>query len=759
MAAAAVSSALGLAVMAGWHLHGQRLFSVSASFGVMHYNDALAFLVCGGGLFSYYFKRGYPGSACGVAAAAIGIISLFQFITGIDTGIDRLIIKDTANYTDAMAPGAAAGFTAAGAAIFVMGSALFAGQRPFILGLLGAVAVSLGVNAFFGHLTGLTAINARGGFVLMAVPSAIGITVIGVGIGAAAWQDAIVQEGDSVRWFPVLAGISALAGTLLLWRVSVVHDRAQAERMIKLKSDVVTEAIYSQMESRVLALLRMAKRWEMRVKPARREWEADASLYVRHYSGYLAIECVDGRLRPRWAVHAGGTAAYAATGAKVQEIRKGVLMDARGLRQPRMSRAIPIEGGGGAVLAALPIYEGNDFQGAILGAFRLKDILDGILAREAAQGYSVKVFDGTDELYSHEAAGTTLDKSWERESGVELYGISWRVRVVPSAQHVARTQSHLSEAILAAGVVVSTLIAIVIYLEQAARRRAAFAEAVNAELEKEVAERRRAEEAAEKSAAQLERSNSELEQEVRERIRAEEAAERHAAELERSNSELEQFAYVASHDLQEPLRIVAGYVQLLSRRYKGRLDGEADEFIAYTVDGATRMQRLISDLLAYSRVGRLNEFTSVDTAAVFSRSVENLKAMIDESGAVVTHGALPEVFADPAQLDHLFLNLIGNAIKYRREVGARVHVSAVREGQQWRFSVSDNGIGIDPRHYGRIFSIFQRLHAKDKYPGTGIGLSICKKVVENHGGRIWVESRPGEGSDFIFTIPIRSDNR
>jgi PAS domain S-box-containing protein len=229
---------------------------------------------------------------------------------------------------------------------------------------------------------------------------------------------------------------------------------------------------------------------------------------------------------------------------------------------------------------------------------------------------------------------------------------------------------------------------------------------------------------------------------------------RQAEELARSNAELQQFAYVASHDLQEPLRMVASYTQLLGRRYRGRLDADADDFIAYAVDGATRMQQLINDLLAYSRVGTHGqELVPADCNEVFERVVGDLGAAIAESGAVVTRDALPSVMGDPRQLGQLFQNLIANAIKFHGDDPARVQVTAEREGAMWRFAVRDEGIGIAPEYVDRIFVIFQRLHTQAEYPGTGIGLAICKRIVERHGGRIWVESQPGRGTTFYFTLP------
>ncbi|HEY3115165.1 MAG TPA: ATP-binding protein [Chloroflexota bacterium] len=251
--------------------------------------------------------------------------------------------------------------------------------------------------------------------------------------------------------------------------------------------------------------------------------------------------------------------------------------------------------------------------------------------------------------------------------------------------------------------------------------------------------------------------NRTLERRVAERTADLEAQSR---ELARSNADLEQFAYVASHDLQEPLRVVASYAQLIGRRYKGQLDENADRFIGHLVDAAARMQQLINDLLAYSRLGtRGAEFQAVDLEEVFEHVTSNLAAAIAETETEVTHDPLPTVNGDAVQLSRVFQNLIANAIKFRRPEAPEIHVGAERANGDWQLSVRDNGLGIDPGYFDRIFIIFQRLHGADEYPGSGMGLAISKRIVERHGGRIWVESTPAEGSCFYFTIPAdeRSD--
>lgn len=231
------------------------------------------------------------------------------------------------------------------------------------------------------------------------------------------------------------------------------------------------------------------------------------------------------------------------------------------------------------------------------------------------------------------------------------------------------------------------------------------------------------------------------------------------AALQRSNAELEQLAYVASHDMQEPLRMVASYLQLVVERYADKLDADGHEFIGYAVDGAKRMQALINDLLAFSRVNtKARPFEPTDIAKTVATAKLQLHVAIVESGAEITEGELPVVSGDAIQLLQLFQNLIGNAIKFRGETPPRVHLAAQAGGGGWIFSVSDNGIGIAPEYFERIFVLFQRLHGRRQYPGTGIGLALCKRIVERHGGRIWVESTPGRGSVFRFSLPQNGES-
>ncbi|MFA6209786.1 MAG: ATP-binding protein [Candidatus Obscuribacterales bacterium] len=244
---------------------------------------------------------------------------------------------------------------------------------------------------------------------------------------------------------------------------------------------------------------------------------------------------------------------------------------------------------------------------------------------------------------------------------------------------------------------------------------------------------------------------------ITERKHSEAILQEKLLELQRSNEDLQQFAYVCSHDLQEPLRVISNYTQLLARRYSDQLDQDAKEFIEFTVDATKRMQELINDLLLYSRVDtKGKEFVSTDCNQIVAMAMANLKVAIDESGAQVHYSQLPAVEADGSQILQVFQNLIGNAIKFRSKDAPVVTISAEETPKSWTFSVKDNGQGFDMKYGDRIFVIFQRLHTKEMYPGSGIGLAVCKKIVERHGGAIWVESEPGKGTTFRFTMPKSS---
>jgi signal transduction histidine kinase len=361
--------------------------------------------------------------------------------------------------------------------------------------------------------------------------------------------------------------------------------------------------------------------------------------------------------------------------------------------------------------------------GFVYSPFRLRDLMEGILGR-ALPDVRLEIFDGvemsaTTAMYDSQSAASAEAKeaspALSDTAHLEIYGHTWTARLTALSAFGSSVGEDRPLIILISGSLIGLLFFGILWSFASTQARA---EAIARDMTKTL--------------------------------------DHHVEELARSNAELEQFAYVASHDLQEPLRAVAGCVQLFQQRYQGQLDGRADVLIAHIVDGAVRMQALIHDLLAYSRIdSRSLRFELVDCSAVLRSVLANLEVAVKESGAVVTQGALPGVMANRLQLAQLFQNLLSNAVKFRGEQPPDIHVGAEYQAGEWRFAVRDNGIGIAPPYHERIFAVFQRLHTRREYAGTGIGLAICKKIVEHHGGRIWVESEPAKGASFFFTLPDR----
>ena len=751
IAAGVLSSVLGLAVIAGWFLQNSTLLRLHPSFEPMRFNTALGFLMSGAALLSFSLRKRALMKPFGLAACLLGILTFFQYVSGIDIGIDQIFVQDaiSSTYPGRMAPNTALGFSFTGAALLLLGAGA-SRNRNLAAGLLGSVTAALGLTALLGYLTGVMSMSAWEDFIAMALHTATGFVAVGSAIIALAIKDDGSQK-NPIRLLPVIIGVGVLTGTLVFWRALVVQERVHIDRTVELKAKAARDTIQNEFETRTQALLRMAKRWEAHGRPLQRIWESDAGYYIRHFNGYRAIGWVDPSFSARWVVTQSSAGKPGAAG--IEGALKNIPAASPGRKELMLSDPFVMDGRN-VFMSVVPMTAGEEFEGFIVGIFNIDELFDSILPGELAGLYSVEVLTGDNELYAKKY-GAFTDAKWSHESALSLTGADWTVRVRPTPAALRQMQTRLPEVILAAGLVMSLLFALAIHYAQTSRSRAEAAEAANIKLGQEVMERKRAEEEAEGHAAELADANARLELEIVERKKAVETVARHSAELERSNAELEQFAYVASHDLQEPLRVIGGYAQLLSKRYRGRLDSDADEFISFVVDGTNRMQLLISDLLAYSKVGSRDRVSNpCDCNSIVRETMTTLKAAMDESKATVTHDQLPTVMADKFQLMQLFQNLIGNAIKYRGKKPPSVHISSMMNGSEWVFSVQDNGIGIDPRYHDRIFVIFQRLHGKGEYSGTGIGLAICKKVVENHNGKIWVNSAPETGSTFYFSIPI-----
>ena len=548
----------------------------------------------------------------------------------------------------------------------------------------------------------------------------------------------------------VLIGLGIAAVSAYFWKsVGDLGNNRLREQIQNEAADSV-RLIRSDLEGRVQLLSRMADRWEIRGGIPREEWESDALNVFTHDPGYQALEWVDPSFRVNWIIPVEGNEDAVNLDITSEEKSRRALESAREKKEVTFTGAIELVQGGKGFLVIVPVFLAEELEGFFVAVFRYGKLLGTIFNRGEADSWHILVEAESTTLYTSyvpRSINSAQKRKWEASEKVEAYGVDWEVKIWPNANLIYEHDSWLPEIILLFGLVFSLLLPISIYLRYIVRTRTA--ESINAKTELQNLSLNM-QKLIEKNTAELRIHEDGNESSL--------GAHKHfQRKLNFLNKELEQFVYVTSHDLQEPLRMVASYVELLADRYRDKLDEKANKYIRYTVDGTERMQILINDLLAYSRVGaKKRPFEEIDISELVQNVLHNLSSYIEENGAEVIVGDLPAVMGDKTQLTRLFHNLIQNAIKFRRDLSPVVEVFAENGVKGVVFNVKDNGIGIDTKFFDRIFLIFKRLGIREQYEGTGLGLAITKKIVEHHGGEIWVESKPEVGSLFSFTIPGRS---
>ena len=783
-----LTAVLGLLEMVAWYL---RLSTVlrfgNASFAPIMFNTALALAVTGAALALAASGRVRWLAAAGVFNVTLGAAVVLEHVTGWDLGIDELFVR-----AYLVAHGAHPGRLAVNTAValIIIGAAFVfvhldrPRPRSFVLVLAAAIMSSIALVTLFGYAADIP--TAKGWFRLaaMAIPTAVGLLLLSTGLLALAWTAERRTSGCVSEWLAVPVGIAAFSTVAFVWLAMVnmstdaMVTKARASQatffvsvmagvLLAVTTSMAQRANRRRREAEVMAreLDAEAKRRAAAEAAAR---ESERTLFQFLEAVPVGVFVADTRGTPYYANHA----AAALLGRGVVPAEVGNLSEVYEVFRAGRDDLYPDEGlplvralhgetshvddmeirrpDGRVALEVWgrPITEDS---GAVRYAIIAFADISERLARDRRLTQQAVLLDlAHDAIFIRDAdrritfwnRGAEDLYGWSREEAVGQLSYelltTWFPRPIEEIETQLSREGHWNGEIVQHTRDGRTLI---VETRWAAEFGPDGSVAAVMAINTDVTGRKAAEEEARRRAEQLEVANQ---------------------ELNRSNDELAQFAYVASHDLSEPLRAISGPVSLLARRYQGRLDPDADQLIAFTVDGCQRMQTLISDLLAFSRVGRVEAgIAEVDLDGLVATVLTGLAPTIEERRAIVTTGELPVVRAEPTQAMQLFQNLLTNAIKFTApDVTPCVHVGCERDGDgdAWRFTVTDNGIGIEPRHRERIFGMFKRLHSRDAYPGTGIGLALCKKIIERHGGAIGVEDGPGGcGCTFWFTLPTHEE--
>ncbi|MBI3695442.1 MAG: PAS domain S-box protein [Acidobacteria bacterium] len=468
-----VSAGFGLAVLVGWHTHNLALIQVRPGFATLPYNAALGFLFCGAGLLAAAWSRSWATLACGCLTSLVGLLTMIEYVFAVDLGIDQLLMNAYLTlgppYAGRMSPNSAVCLLLAGGALLLLGIREFA-QRPVILGLLGSLIVAVGLVAFTGYLTGITTAYDWGYLRPMAVHAAAAFVVLGAGIGSYAWRAGGAEAAGVPERLPALVGVCAVSATLLLYQALAVQQREHVEGLIQFALGDVHNEIQARVESRLLALVRTARRWEFRGRMSRAEFEFEARQNLAHDAGYQAIAWIDASFHTRWAVGPEGSETAPSSDLRLEGRRRAALEAARAQRQMALSRAVDLASGGKGFLAFVPVFRAGGFDGWLVGVVRIQSLLDTVLHDRVAPRYLIEVLDGEEEIYRRPAG--VLAARWGRESAVSVSGVTWRVQIVPQQDVIAEEHSRLPESALLVGLSMAFLLVRAVHLGQVARMRA-----------------------------------------------------------------------------------------------------------------------------------------------------------------------------------------------------------------------------------------------------------------------------------------------
>jgi signal transduction histidine kinase len=751
LAVALVVCVLALVVLWGWHAGSTRAVRLLPRCAAMQPSTALAFLLAGVGAASAVLHRRGVTLACGGVVAALGALTLVEYGLAMDLGTDRLLqIGDprlvSTPYPGRMGPNTALGFLLLGVALVVQSRASRSGVTLLLAAFLGFATAALGLATLFGYLTGMETAYGWGHLNRMALHTGGAMGMLGLAVAAFCLHAALTEAGMAEGWLAVGAAVALAMISALPAYAWLKHDRLQLaltvdDRVTRVQTETV-EAI----EARVHALARMAARWTRRRGTPVDEWAADAAASVEQLPGLSAIAWTDASRRIRAVVPRPDTAAPPRPDLGRDPVVGKAMERALGTREVTVAVPSTTASGTPEIAVLVPLADGTFSDGLLIGIVDVRALLDTVLAHARVPDYSVAFFAGAQPIYAS-GPESSLDARWQRDASMTFRGVTWRLRLTPTTEALAVATPILPYLAGGGGVLLALLLGLAIHFAQAGRRRAHMAEeaktalnTLNRTLEERVVQRTAL---AEQRATDLARAN---------------------ADLERINQELDDFAAIASHDLKEPLRGIASYATFLLEDHGPLLNDDARGKVETMVRLTRRLGSIIDALLHFSRLGRVDPaIEDVDLDEVVRETGELLgRRLEDEQVELRVLGPLPRVPCDRVWVGELLANLVSNAIKYNDKPRKWIEIGATSNGAGSNggpgtggavLFVRDNGIGIAARHREGVFRIFKRLHGRDEFGGgTGAGLTIAKRIVERHGGRIWVESTDGEGTTVFFTL-------
>ncbi len=760
---------LGVMVIIGYFTGNPVLVRILPNFSCQRFNTALGFVALGLGLFALGTKqKPWVILLSSVLPLVLGTGIIVEYLFGVRVIDSIFLFHPPSNFgcaPDSLAPNTGVCFLICGVSFIVM---IISRTGPrlitWILALMGATVVGIGLVvsiAYLGSLEpGQGILNLTG----MGLQTAVGFIAFGSLLLMLAYRRETLARGNPPPWFAVPAGV-AVATTLGILCQALQHNQSRhIERLIQSELAGVKNEIVARMEARTFSLLRLARSLQSRPNLSDTEFEAEARLLMQHFPGFNFIEWTDkdfsqqSRIATPAANHHDFSTRIDLLSAEKEMVRAAI-------SEHREVLVTPVGGKSDTFLEVVSSPEKSAGK-FLVASYRSATLFADILNHSISPGFAIELTDHHNNVFTRDLVRQKFRNEWMESTEVQYDGINWMLSIWPTSDTMADLKSPIVMGTSMASVAMTLLVMATVFFGQKSLARARQAEAFSQQLMEQIRQREIAQASLREAHADLENrvakrtidlriANDNLKKEMSERLKIENELALRAKELARSNSELEQFAYVASHDLQEPLRMITSFLSLLARRYIGKLDQSADEYINFSVEGAKRMKHLIDDLLSYSRVsGAQRNMATLSLDSVVKDVFANLKLTIEESQASIhCESNLPRVRGDRRQLMQLFQNLIANAIKFRGEDPPVVRISAFELNHEWQITVEDNGIGFDMSYSDRIFLIFQRLHSQSKYSGSGIGLAICKRIVEIHGGRIWASSQPNRGSSFSFTLP------